>query len=176
MPRTPDFFPGDREEEGLLLLSGSETPSKNGEMRYVTGVGFRFFEESVEKGLGGVFGNYWQFASSEAASTTTSNSYQQKLRLTTPVLTSGSYVIWWSAIVFTASANKNFQARVQVDDITTLTEIQYRNAIANHDYTLSGFQQVALSASVHTIDIDWSSQVGSSTSIALARLALWQVG
>lgn len=51
MPRTPDFFPGDREEEGLLLLSGSEPPSKNGEMRYISGSGFQFFEEGTVRTL-----------------------------------------------------------------------------------------------------------------------------
>lgn len=51
MPRTPDYFPGDREEEGLLLLSGSESPSKNGEVRYVSGLGFQFYEEGVIKTL-----------------------------------------------------------------------------------------------------------------------------
>lgn len=51
MPRTPDFFPGDREEEGILILSGSESPSKNGEIRYIQGQGFQFYEEGVIRTL-----------------------------------------------------------------------------------------------------------------------------
>jgi hypothetical protein len=53
MPRTPDRFPGEREEEGLLLIPDAVSPVQNGEIVYVTGVGFRFFEEGVEKGLTG---------------------------------------------------------------------------------------------------------------------------
>jgi hypothetical protein len=56
MPRTPDFFPGDREEEGLLFLSGSEYPSKNGEVRYVAGVGFQFYEEGTLRTLSSSLG------------------------------------------------------------------------------------------------------------------------
>jgi len=52
MPRTPDYFPGEREEEAILLLSGSDYPAKNGESTYVSGSGFRFFEEGIVKQLG----------------------------------------------------------------------------------------------------------------------------
>lgn len=45
MPRTPDYFPGEREEEALLIVSGSDYPAKNGEITYVSGSGFKFYEE-----------------------------------------------------------------------------------------------------------------------------------
>lgn len=51
MPRTPDYFPGEREEEALLILSGSDMPAKNGEITYVSGSGFKFFEEGIVKTL-----------------------------------------------------------------------------------------------------------------------------
>jgi hypothetical protein len=175
--RTPDRFPGEREDEGLLLEPSAVVPTVNGEARYVIGVGFRFFEEGIEKGLtaGGVFGNSWQYGANEGVSSTTSNSYQQKLRLTTPSISAGDYLIWWHALITTTLANKNFQARVQVDDTTTLSEVQYRNAIADHDYIFTGFQRVTLTAASHDIDIDWSSSVSSETSIERARLAIWRV-
>lgn len=53
MPKTPDRFPGSREEEALLMEASATTPTVNGEMRYVTGVGFRFYEEGAEVGLSG---------------------------------------------------------------------------------------------------------------------------
>lgn len=52
-PYTPDRFPGEREDEGLKLDVGSIAPTTNGEVRYVTGSGFRFYEEGVEVGLAG---------------------------------------------------------------------------------------------------------------------------
>jgi hypothetical protein len=53
MGQTPDRFPGEREEEGIKFDEGSVHPTLTGEVRYVAGVGFRFFEEGFEKGLGG---------------------------------------------------------------------------------------------------------------------------
>jgi hypothetical protein len=54
MGKTPDRFPGQREEdEGVRLDPGTEHPTQNGELRYVDGVGFRFFENGVEVGLAG---------------------------------------------------------------------------------------------------------------------------
>ena len=52
MGQTPDRFPGEREDEGVLLEPSAVVPTVNGELRYVTGVGFRFYEEGVLKGLG----------------------------------------------------------------------------------------------------------------------------
>lgn len=53
MPRTPDRFPGEREEESIQFEPSAVVPTTNGEFRYVTGVGFRFYEEGVEVGLSG---------------------------------------------------------------------------------------------------------------------------
>ena len=52
MPRTPDRSPGPLDEEGIYF-EPSSAPTVDGEVRYVSGVGFRFFEEGVEKGLTG---------------------------------------------------------------------------------------------------------------------------
>lgn len=52
MPTTPDRFPGPADEEGLNLEATS-APTANGQLRYVAGLGFRFFEEGVVKGLTG---------------------------------------------------------------------------------------------------------------------------
>jgi hypothetical protein len=51
--RTPDRFPGTREDEGVVLEPGAVAPTVNGEIRYVTGSGFRFYEEGGEVGLSG---------------------------------------------------------------------------------------------------------------------------
>jgi len=54
VPLTPDRRPGALEEdEGINLTPQAVAPVANGEFRYVTGVGFRFFEEGAEKGLTG---------------------------------------------------------------------------------------------------------------------------
>lgn len=53
MPRTPDRFPGEREDEAIILEPGAVTPSQNGELTYVSGQGFKFYEEGVVKTLTG---------------------------------------------------------------------------------------------------------------------------
>jgi hypothetical protein len=52
MPRTPDRFPGEREDEGIKLDVGLVRPTSNGELYYVEDEGFCFYEEGVEKNLG----------------------------------------------------------------------------------------------------------------------------
>ncbi len=52
MPRTPDRFPGEREEEGILFDTTVATPPVvEGEFKYVQGVGFKYFEGGIEKRL-----------------------------------------------------------------------------------------------------------------------------
>lgn len=53
MGRTPDRFPGEREDEGVLLEPGAARPTVDGEIRYVAGEGFRFREGGTEVGLSG---------------------------------------------------------------------------------------------------------------------------
>lgn len=54
MPRTPDQFPGERNEESILFESGSQFPGQAGELLYATGTisgsGFFFNEEGATSG------------------------------------------------------------------------------------------------------------------------------
>jgi hypothetical protein len=52
VPVTPDRFPGVSDDEGIDLETTVTPPSVNGGLRYVTSLGFRFYEEGVLKGLG----------------------------------------------------------------------------------------------------------------------------
>jgi hypothetical protein len=125
-------------------------------------------------GGGGVFGSSYSFGSSEPSSSTSSNTYQQKLKLTAATA-AGTYVVFWQALMTTSSANKNFQARIQVDDSTTLMEVQSRVAVAGQDFVFSGVSQVTLTAANHDFDIDYSSTVASSTSMEKARIVIWRI-
>jgi len=62
MPRTPDQFPGERIEEGIIFESGSLLPTSIGEVVYATGTisgsGFHFNEQ------GAVFGPVKSFLTS----------------------------------------------------------------------------------------------------------------
>lgn len=50
----PDRHPGTREEDEIYLVPDSDdVTAQNGYFKYKTSVGFRFYEEGVEKGLTG---------------------------------------------------------------------------------------------------------------------------
>lgn len=51
MPVQKDSQPGTREEDKIYMIPGTDTPVANGEFTYVSGTGFRFYEEGEEKGL-----------------------------------------------------------------------------------------------------------------------------
>jgi len=54
VPLTPDRHPGPiDEDESILLEPQAVHPTANGQFAYVTGVGFRFFEEGQNIGLSG---------------------------------------------------------------------------------------------------------------------------
>jgi hypothetical protein len=53
MGKTPDRFPGTREEDEVQLVPGATSPSTNGAFSYKTGVGFEFYEEGSIKTLFG---------------------------------------------------------------------------------------------------------------------------
>jgi len=69
-----------------------------------------------------VHGTKFQEESDLGLSSTTSGSWQQKLRLTTDVLPQGKYRIGWSYEWRYSRTSSDFEARVQVNDTDTLME------------------------------------------------------
>lgn len=62
MPLTPDRHPGPLVEDDGIDLNGVAThPVANGQIRYVSGLGFRFYDEGTEKGLGGSSGGVSEY-------------------------------------------------------------------------------------------------------------------
>ena len=51
MARTPDEFPGERIEDSILLVPTGSMPEQSGEFLYLSGSGFRFYEEGEPKRL-----------------------------------------------------------------------------------------------------------------------------
>lgn len=111
MPRTPDRFPGEREEEVVQFDTTDPTvPSVNGEFRYVQGVGFQYFEEGALQtltGSGGVTPNAHKtlrqlvHLAEEGGPFEgfASGAYQETLPSANPFPTS---IIWWTSSAKTA--------------------------------------------------------------------------
>ena len=119
------------------------------------------------------FGTQFEAESDETESSTTSGTYQQKLRLTTPSLAIGDkYVFFWYFEVRANLQNKNTEARVQVDDTTTIVESEREG---NEWFPVAGFYIATIAvAGAHTVDIDYR-KVDGTAYIRRARLIGWRV-
>lgn len=121
------------------------------------------------------FGTQNTSAESLGVSSTTSTSYIQKLKLTTPSIPAGNYMINWSADLGNSSTKVASKMQVQVDDTTTLAGSQIDFTESNGYAMQAGHAIVALTAAVHTIDIDYSILSAGTANIRNARLTIWRI-
>ncbi len=113
-----------------------------------------------------------EYTTSEGESSTTSATYQQKLRLTTTSLVSGTYMIQYSWEM--DGDNNHGFTRAQLNDATDLSEDRYDSSLIDY-IMISGFAIESLSG-VNTIDIDFRANSGGDTMlIRRARIALWRI-
>lgn len=127
MPKTPDRHPGPLYEEGIYLDVAGVSPSANGELRYVSGVGFQFHEEGVLKGLTGTGLSESQhralrqlihFIDDGPAEGFASGAYKETLPAANPFPTS---FIWWTSA---AKTNKIVELTVTYNsNKTPATEV-----------------------------------------------------
>jgi len=125
-----------------------------------------------------VFGSEYDSAYSAGESSTTSATFQQKLRLTTSIVPAGNYRIGISFNYTSDNENESSEFRAQVDDTTTIYSTttgqkkKYANGVYYHQ---SGFVEVVLTNAAHTIDIDYANNNGNTTYIKEARIEFWRV-
>lgn len=123
------------------------------------------------------FGSELDNAASETESTTTSSTYQQKLRLTTGTLaTSAVYRVGWFYEWRMGSTNNKFDGQVQLDDTTTIHEISSEPQDTANWHSESGFYYVTGANATVDIDLDYRSNAGGATAyIRKARLEYWRI-
>ena len=127
-------------------------------------------------GGGGDFGTEYQKAESLGISSTTSTTYIEKLKLTTPSLPAGNYRIAWSYQISSDKQTTAVHVKIEHDDTTVVQETGY--AQENLEYQdHSGFAEITLGAGVHDIDMDFRTDSGAGTgaNIKDARLEIWRV-
>lgn len=122
----------------------------------------------------GNFGKSYAQNSSESESSTTSSTFQQKVRLTTPSLPSGTYRIGfyyeWQKTGLT-----DFKSQVQVNDSITIMEGFEESVDSGNDqwFPRSGFG-LYTGSGVLDIDLDYAAN-GDTSKIRRARLEIWRV-
>ena len=124
-----------------------------------------------------IFGSEMQQTSSDGLSSTTSTTFQQKLRMTTASLPSGTYRIAWSYEWRCQNTSYDFRGQVQINDTTTIMEQRQESQDAGSDqlHKNSGFYYHTGSG-VLDIDVDYciSDGAGGSAYIQRARLEIWR--
>jgi len=114
---------------------------------------------------------------SEGASTTTSDSYQQKLRVVAIPNASGQHIVHWSAELDNDASGGVCDCRVQLDDVSDLTIVQHQTYSAGYgDYhSVSGFKRLVLATSGN-IDVDFKRQsaAGGTAKIRRARVVIME--
>ena len=160
----------DIKKDGATISSGIESINFTGPVSVVEAT-------SKNVNVGMIFGSNFQQSSSDAVSTTTSTTYQQKLRMTTPSLSTGTYRIGWYYEAQHREDRDDYMGRIQINDTITIMEhrIEFKDKGEFQFDPVSGFYYHTGSG-ILNIDIDYASSVnGKSTSIRRARLEIWRV-
>lgn len=127
---------------------------------------------------GGIYGSEFQQASSDTESSTTSLTFQQKLRMTTSSLPSGTYRVAWYYEWKHTNTSHDFVGRVQINDIITIMEHQEESQDSGDSqyHNHSGFYYHTGSGSLN-VDIDYSrsNAAGGTSYIRRVRIEIWRV-
>lgn len=120
----------------------------NGQILSANGDGTATF---VDPPGAGIFGNNFQYASSDAQSSTTQTTPQNKLQLTANGLPAGNYLLMWYFEWTGDSTNEDVRARVTQDGTTELGYLsaEPKDAGTDQNFPCSGFVDVNISGN-HT--------------------------
>lgn len=118
------------------------------------------------------FGTYYSFGSSLGLTTTTSATYIEKLRLTTPTVPEGVYRISVAFQIADVATNKDVNVQVIVDDTSQIHESRIVYGGSGEPVYADIFQ-VSLIAGIHTIDVDFRANSGTA-GLKNTKLEFWR--
>ena len=131
-------------------------------------------------GGGAVFGQDYSRVEDTAQDTTTSNSFQDKLTMTTGVLT-GTYRVSWSAVIGQSNTQDKCEARLRntTDSVTVGNQnasgIRIEPKDSANRYPVGGWDLVVFSGAAKTFVIQWREQDGNTARIEDARIEIWRI-
>ena len=124
-----------------------------------------------------VFGDEYTYAEDRPAATTSSTTFVQRLRLTTPDVPIGSYRINTSFLWNLDSTSNDILVRIELNDTDTVWEMasEPKDSSSTQDLAGMGHANVQLSG-INTFDLDFAVESGATTArIKEARLEFWRV-
>ena len=110
----------------------------------------------------GRFAGY-QSAADDTKSTTTSTAFQQKLSKSWSVGTTANWLVLSSGQVTGSSTNQSTEARVQLDDATTMGQPMRRPRATSDNLGIGCVDVRNLSAGTRRVDVDWRSTNTNAT-------------
>lgn len=123
------------------------------------------------------FGDTWEEFEDLTDRTTTSATFVQYTRWTTPIVPVGTYRLDINYIWQQQTNNNDFQVRVQINDSTT--PLQHREQVAPvggaDRRVTTAWVIVGLTEDSHDIDLDYAAPTGGTAEIFQARLSLTRV-
>lgn len=125
---------------------------------------------------GSTFGSEYHSNEDLSEQTTTSTSYVNALTFTTSTVPSGTYRVGWS-YEWKGNTGKDFEARVQVDNTTTLMEVNMESKDNANWFGVGGFGNITFgSDDTHTIDFDFATEDSDKTMrIRKLRLEFYRI-
>ena len=127
---------------------------------------------------GGIYGSEFQQASSDTESSTTATTFQQKLRMTTSSLPSGTYRVAWYYEWKHTNTSHDFVGQVEINDIITIMEHKEEpQDSGDSQYHSHGGFYYHTGSGILNVDIDYSrsSSAGGTAYIRRARLEIWRL-
>lgn len=131
-------------------------------------------------GSGGIelvakFGGHYQYENDEDESTTTSETLQNKLTLTTPTIPAGSYRLTSHAEITNDSGDKPVVVVITLDSNAN-NDFFYAPKFADEYFAFQSFAAVDLAAGVHVVDMEFAAtSEGGTAKIRRARLELFRI-
>lgn len=125
-----------------------------------------------------VFGDEYTYVEDRPRATTTSDTFVQRLRLTTPSIPFGFYRAATSFLWDYSSTSNSISARLELDDTSTLWEMRKepkQAGVSQRNYA-AGITHTLIPAGIHTFDLDYRADVAAQTAgISEARIEFWRV-
>lgn len=133
-----------------------------------------------------VFGSQHSFAADNTVSVSTSTAFQQKISLTTGPVPAGRYHISWYYQYNSDGTNRDFEARIQHDNIAINVFFQKTEAKdqagsfgstgTSQQQQAAGWTIIDLTAISHTFDLDWRTDSGGNeASIWNSRIRVYRI-
>jgi len=121
------------------------------------------------------FGTWYVWGGDETQTTTNSTTPVQKARLTVANIAAGYYRIGWYYEWLRDSVANDYNARVQIDDTTTIMEQTEESQDPSSWYIEGGFYIAQLTSGNHFIDFDHYGESTFNTSYTRRlRLEMWR--